>query len=169
MSKYGIDAVPLAHELIDDWRNPFSGIQYLHAPTNFIIFGGIDDVWQDPAGKLIIVDYKATSKDQEVTIDAEWQAGYKRQIEIYQWLFRKNGYPISDTGYFVYCNGDSDKAAFDGKLEFEVKIIPYTGDTSWIEKTLGEIKECLEGNTIPPMEGNCDYCIYLKEIQNIQS
>jgi len=46
-----------------------------------------------------------------VTLDAEWQDGYKRQMEIYQWLLRQNGLKVSDTGYFVYCNGKTDRKA----------------------------------------------------------
>ena len=84
-------------------------------------------MWVKPNGEYIIVDYKATSKKRS-HVDADWQIGYKRQMEIYQWLFRKNDYKVSSTGYFVYCNGDTDKKAFDGKLEFNIKIIPYIGD-----------------------------------------
>ena len=151
---------------MDEWRNPFSGIQFLHKETNFLIFGGVDDIWQTPTGKLIIVDYKATSKDGELNIDAAWQAGYKRQLEIYQWLFAKNGYEVEKTGYFVYCNGDTDKKAFDAKLEFNLKLIPYEGDTSWIDQTLIDIKTCLDGE-IPPRSDNCDYCTYLKCIEEV--
>jgi hypothetical protein len=30
--------------------------------------------------------------------------GYQRQMEIYQSLFRKNGFKVSSTGYFVHCS-----------------------------------------------------------------
>ena len=168
VENYKIDAIPMAHELIDQWRNAKTGIQYLHLPSNFLVFGGIDDIWQDSHGELIIVDYKATAKISEVNIDAEWQAGYKRQIEIYQWLFRKNGYQVSDTGYFVYCNGSTDKESFDAKLEFDVKIIPYKGNDSSIDNTLIEIKNCLDSDTIPPVNNECDYCIYRKHTRAIE-
>ncbi len=163
---YGINAVPLAHELIDEWRDAKRGIRYLHAPTNFLVFGGIDDLWRDDDGKLIIVDYKSTSKQGEITIDAEWQGSYKRQVEIYQWLFRKNGYEVSDTAYFVYCNGNTDREAFDARLDFEIKLIPYKGDTSWIEETLVEIKNCLDSGKIPEANKNCDYCLYIESVKS---
>src|SRR5687768_18339188 len=76
-------------------------------------------MWINHQGEYIVVDYKATSKDGEVTLDADWQIGYKRQMEIYQWLFRKSGFRVSNTGYFVYCNGNTDKEAFDGRLRSE--------------------------------------------------
>jgi len=104
--RYKIDVVPLAHEKIDEWRDALRrGVAYHHEDTNFRVTGGIDDVWVRPNGELIVVDYKATSKKDEVNLDAEWQIGYKRQMEVYQWLFRKNGFQVSDVGYFVYCNG----------------------------------------------------------------
>lgn len=166
MKHYGIDALPMAHELIDEWRNPKQGIRYLHKETNLLVFGGIDDVWQDKDEKLIIVDYKSTAKNREINIDAAWQQGYKRQIEVYQWLFRKNGFEVSDTGYFVYCNGKTDREAFDGKLEFDIKLIPYKGDDAWIEKTLFEIKDCLDSNNVPRTNPECDYCLYTKSIED---
>ncbi|MFZ3058053.1 MAG: PD-(D/E)XK nuclease family protein [Minisyncoccales bacterium] len=162
IEEFGIDAIPYQHKDIDTWRNTFKGIEYLHAPTNLLITGAIDDIWINPKGEVIIVDYKATSKTSEVNLDAEWQRGYKRQMEIYQWLFRKNGFDVSPTGYFVYCNGDTGKPYFDKKLEFDIKVIPYTGDDSWIEGALMDIKKCLMSDKIPEMNSECDFCNYRK-------
>ncbi len=163
MKSYKIDAIPFQHEKIDDWRNNFSGIQFLHEPTNLLIFGAIDDVWINPQKELIIVDYKSTAKSGEINLDAEWQIGYKRQMEIYQWLFRRNNFKVSDTGYFVYANGKTDKEAFDSKLEFDVKILPYKGDDSWVEETIIQAHKCLMGDEIPLHDPDCDYCGYSKE------
>lgn len=169
MKAYGIDAVPYAHEKIEEWRDALRrGITYLHEPTNLMITGGVDDVWVAPNGELLIVDYKATSKEDEVTLDADWQIGYKRQMEIYQWLFRKNGFTVSDTGYFVYCNGDADKKAFDAKLEFDIKVIPYKGDDSWIEGAIKNIHACLNSAEVPPAGADCDYCAYRAAVKDLK-
>jgi hypothetical protein len=122
----------------------------------------IDDIWVNPKGERIIVDCNATSKTSEVNLDAEWQRGYKRQMEIYQWLFKQNGFKVAPTGYFVYCNGDTGKPFFDKKLEFNIKVIPYTGDDSWIPGALKEIKKCLMSDKIPEMNPECDFCNYRK-------
>ncbi len=161
MEEYGIDAVPYKHEKMNEWRDALrGGIQFLHEPTNLLITGGIDDVWINPKKELIIVDYKATSKDDEVNLDAEWQIGYKRQMEIYQWLFRQNGFKVSETGYFVYCNGNTDKEAFDAKLEFDISILPYKGDDSWVDGVIKDAHKCLMSSTIPASSLACDYCRY---------
>jgi hypothetical protein len=93
VKEYGIYSVPFEHEKIEEWRDALRrGVQFHHEDTHFILAGGIDDVWVDPEGKLNVVDYKATSKSSEVSLDADWQIAYKRQVEFYQWLFRQNGF-----------------------------------------------------------------------------
>jgi len=159
MKQYGVDAVPFRHQQIDEWRENFKGVQVNYAPTNLIVTGAIDDLWLNPAGEIMVVDYKATSKSGEVTIDAEWQLAYKRQIEVYQWLVRKQGLKVSDTGYFVYCNGQ-DAEAFDGRIEFSVKLLPYTGSDRWVEGTLTELKACLMSDDIPNQPADCEFCGY---------
>jgi hypothetical protein len=165
MKEFGIDAIPLAHENMDAWRDSLRrGIQYLHESTNLLLTGGVDDIWITPKGELIVADYKATSKTEEVTLDAEWQRGYKRQVEFYQWLLRQNGFKVNKTAYFVYCNGDASKDSFNGKLEFKIKVLPYTGDDSWVEKEVFKAKELLDSNRVPKRHLDCDYCSYSKAI-----
>jgi len=167
MKAYGLDAVPYDDPRMDEWRDALRrGITFHHVATNLTVTGGIDDVWVDPKGELIIVDYKATAKAGEVSIDAEWQNGYKRQMEVYQWLFRKNTFAVSPTGYFVYCNGQTDRKAFDGKLEFTIKLIPYTGNDAWVEPALSDIKKTLDGALPLPSE-NCDYCRYREAVKEL--
>ncbi len=79
---------------------------------------------------------------------------------VYQWLLRQNGFTVSDTGYFVYANASSDKEAFDGKLEFEVTLVPATGTTDWIDDILPKIQSCLDADEIPPVGAKCEYCPY---------
>ena len=110
MEDINIDAIPFQHENLDKWRHNFSGVQFEDQKRGFLWFGAVDDIWIDnKTNKLIVVDYKATSKSSEVNIDADWQISYKNQMEFYQWLLRKNGFEVDDQGWFVYCNGDDSK------------------------------------------------------------
>jgi hypothetical protein len=164
MSSYGVDAIPFAHDDLNTWRDPFKGIRCDHSETHFTISGGVDDVWVNPRGELHVVDYKATSKSEEVTLDAAWQDGYKRQVEVYQWILRQNGFKVSPVAYFVYANGKRDREAFDARLEFDVKIIPYEGNDAWIPKTLSAMRVCLMSNSLPESGDGCDYCTYIREV-----
>ena len=169
MKHYRIDAIPLAHENLNEWRDSLrGGITLQIDGSNVVVTGGVDDIWINPKKEYIIVDYKATSKEEEVSLDAEWQIGYKRQMEIYQWLFRKNGFKVSKTGIFVYCNGNTDKEAFDGKLEFDIKLIPYEGDDSWVERTILDAIECLKSDKIPQCGEDCDFCKYRQAVKQLE-
>lgn len=159
--EYGVSARPASHEMLGAWRENFVGVQVSHAPTGFTISGAIDDLWIGGDGRYIVVDYKATAKSEPVTeLNDTWHQGYKRQMEVYQWLLRRYGLDVNDTGYFVYCTGRPDAKAFDAKIEFDVRLIPYEGSDAWVEGALGQIKACLESAQMPPSGDACDYCLY---------
>ena len=165
MKAYDLDLVPFSHPKMDEWRENFKGVQFYFEPAGVVLTGAVDDIWVDKKEILYVVDYKSTSKDAEVNLDADWQRGYKRQMEFYQWLLRKNNFKVSDTGYFVYCNGKRDTKAFDAKLEFNIKIIPYIGSDEWVGKTILGAKKCLIADRAPKASDDCDYCNYREAVK----
>jgi len=165
----GIDAVPFQHPDLDIWRENFQGIQYHHQPTNLLLSGAVDDVWQTPDGQLIIVDYKATSTEKEITLDDKWKGGYKRQMEIYQWLFRQNGFKVQETGYFVYVNASKSRPTFDGHLHFDIHLLSHKGDDSWVESAVTAAKACLMSDLLPEPKAECEFCAYRREGQKYET
>lgn len=171
MISNNIEAIPFSHPNLFIWRDDINkkvGASILHKKTNLNICGIIDDIWKNiKKDELHIVDYKSTSTNGEVSLDGEYKEGYKRQMEVYQWIFRQLGFSISNTGYFVYANGIKDHGkVFNDKLEFRTTIIPYEGDNSWVEKSIIEIKKCLDSDDVPDPSDNCKYCGYRKLISN---
>lgn len=160
MIEHGIEAVPFEHDSLDDWRSNFKGVQVHHEPTNFIVTGAVDDVWVNPAGELIVVDYKATSINSDVTEETHLRASYRRQIDIYHWLLREAGFSVSRTGYFVYANGRRDRSRFDGSLDFRLTILTYQADPSWVEARLHQARACLIADDPPQPSSWCEYCAY---------
>lgn len=156
IEREGIDAVPFMHEDIDRWRANFTGIQYEDKEKDFLVFGAVDDIWVDSKGSLIVVDYKASGAKEGELYDS-----YKRQMEIYQWLLRKNGFKVLDRGYFVYCRVNKDQGFVDGRLSFDIKVQPYDGDASWVDGKIKEAREVLN-DTIPEGNPDCQYCNYIK-------
>jgi CRISPR/Cas system-associated exonuclease Cas4 (RecB family) len=147
---------------MDTWRENFEGVEYTHPSTGFVISGAVDDIWVAPSGELIVVDYKATSKPGTIETlgDSSWNEQYRRQMGVYQWLLRQNGFEVSSMGYLVYANAYDDKQAFDGKLEFEVTVVECEGNTEWIDEILPKIKETLDADVIPPTGSACEFCPY---------
>ena len=165
MDKFKIKAIPFSHPDLDQWRYNFTGVRFKHF-SGIILFGAVDDIWINENEEIHVVDYKSTSTSEEITLDGEYKAAYKRQIEIYQYLLEHIGLKVSKTGYFVYANARKDLNSFDEKLIFDMKIIPYTGDNSWVEGTVGKIANLLESEEIPLPSSTCKYCNYIHDYNN---
>lgn len=156
----GLDLVPFKNANMDAWRHNFTGVR--HTTEHFEIFGAVDDIWVNRDGQLVVVDYKATSRAEPVTDLGEggFYDSYRRQMEIYQWLLRQNGFDVATTGYWLYETATKKQNTFDGSLKFEAMLIAYEGDTSWIESTLFDMKEALDRFDLPWMGDDCDLCRY---------
>jgi hypothetical protein len=89
-------------------------------------------------------------------------------MEVYQWLLRQNGFPVSDTGYFVYATGRQDLEGFNNKVEFQTYVFPHHGNSDWVEHTIKNMKKCMDDDTMPPvgtaaMGGVCEFCNYARQ------
>lgn len=163
MTAQGLHALPDPHPQLQVWRNNFKGVRVSHPTSGFELFGAVDDLWRDrQTGELIVVDYKSTAKEAPVSLDADWQVSYKRQMEFYQWLLRRLGEPVARRGWFVYCNGRKDLPAFDQRLEFTITLLPHDGDDAWVEDTLGEIRRTLEASDPPRSARDCQFCAFAR-------
>lgn len=161
MTQNQIDAIPFQHDKLEDFRNALhKGIIHHHQETNLLLTGAIDDLWVTPSNEIIIVDYKATSKKGEVSLDADWQMSYKRQMDFYAYLFQKEGFKVFEKGYFVYTNAKMDEENFSDQLKFHTKVIPYQINTAWVEEVIKEIKTTLDQTSIPNESETCEQCQY---------
>lgn len=160
------------HADMDLWRNNFKGMRVTHS-TGATIYGAVDDIWQNlETGELHIVDYKSTSKQGEPSLDSGFGDGYKRQMEIYQWLFRQAGFPVSKTGYFLYVNGSKEGGFYDadgaGVMRFSTSLIAYEGDDSWVDNAVSTAVACLQSDEIPHKGQDCDSCRYYDQRAQIE-
>ena len=177
----GLDhLIPLLHTDIEEWEdslhfglNPHK-FNTLHRETNILFGGGLDDVWQNKeSGELHIVDYKSTAQmgKEPKPLDesfiappldqkkADYKASYRRQMDMYQWILRRKGFNVSNTGYFVYVDGQhisqsgmiNPENPVEAVMKFNTAIIPYEGDDSWVEEVLLKVKS---GITIRVNEGD---------------
>jgi hypothetical protein len=169
IEEFGIDARPAPHEQINVWRENFKGVQYHDPEINFIITGAIDDLWINSREEYIVVDYKTTAKATPVVAlgTGGHHDSYRRQMEVYQWLLRKNDLRVSDTGYFVYCTGQPDNEKFDAHIDFDMRIIPYTGSDAWVSGVIADMKQTLDTDMIPEASHECDYCLYVTDREKV--
>jgi len=156
IKKYNINAIPYKCKEIDTWRHNFTGIQFHHKVTDFLVFGAVDDVWVNPESELIVVDYKSTGANQH-----QIYPSYKRQMEVYQWLLLQNGNKVSKTGYFLFAQVNKMNGFAEGKLSFDLSIEPLEGDISWVEEALLSARKAYNGS-IPDPKPECLYCQFAR-------
>lgn len=167
MESYGLGhLVPFAHEEFETWTKSLQlGLRTYFEEEHLLIGGGLDDVWHDRfKDEIFIVDYKSTAgrrnKDktalEPISLNGAYKESYKRQMDVYQWIMRKNGFKVSNKGYFLYVNGDQhfedgmlDVDPKKATMKFNVQLLEYNGDDSWIEDTIKEISKCLKSSECP--------------------
>ena len=160
--------IPFKHEKIDYWRNALrGGISFLDENTNLEIHGGVDDIWFDKdKEELVVVDYKAQSKEGAVEteeyLENIYHQGYKIQMDIYVYILRQMKFKVSDTAYFLVCNGLKTSDKFDATLHFDLTLVPYKTDTSWIKNKIIEMKKVLDAKNVPEINKTCEKCMYLE-------
>ena len=156
--------VPFDHEEIDKWRDALrGGIKYRYKDSNIILKGGVDDLWFDTLSEeIIIVDYKSQASFNEVNtedyLSNYFHEGYKIQMDIYAYLFKKNNFNVSDTSYFYVANCRKDKKAFNSKLIFDETLVPYKHRTHWIEDKIDEMINTLNSKSLPIYNPFCQNC-----------
>jgi len=188
--------VPFKHEDFHKWTQSLQlGFRTYHKKSDLIIGGGLDDVWHDSkTNELFIVDYKSTAgkrnedltKLEPITLNGRWKEGYKRQMDMYQWILKEitktelQDYSVSNIGYFVYVNGDQHfeegmlrDSENKADMSFDVQLLTYEGNDSWVEKEIINLKKCLEQKTCPEhaQSGHgasgkeaCEYLTFLESL-----
>jgi len=167
----GLDLVPFQHEEMDEWRNNFKGIQIAFPRHGFLLTGAVDDIWVNSDGELVIVDYKATAKASpmiEVPMGGFYDS-YRRQLDFYRWLLRQRGFNVSETSYWLYCTGRPGANSFDQRLEFDLHLIAYDSDDSWIEPTLDDLHSDLIGEGLPKRAESCEHCTYTSARESLEA
>tara|TARA_Y100001970_G_scaffold293720_1_gene442618 strand:+ start:2638 stop:3351 length:714 start_codon:yes stop_codon:yes gene_type:complete len=165
--EHGLDAIPFAHPKMNEWRNNLKGLRYISKQNGYDFGGALDDIWLKSNGQLIVADVKCTAKKNfnwsETFSKYNYAKGYKRQLEMYQWLLKKNGFAVADEAYIVYFNGRKNDQFFKQQLKFDLHLIKLDCNTEWVEQKILEVIKVLNSNQVPPAFNSCEYCSYLKK------
>jgi hypothetical protein len=161
----GLDAVPFRHAELDRWRHNFTGVRWKDEETGWTFFGAVDDLWQAPSGELIVADYKATAR-AEMPGERHLYPSYRRQMDVYQFLVRRQGFTVSNRGWFVYTNGDGKAADWGEKLCFTTALVPYVGDDAWVLEAFRRAVATIERPEIPPAAEDSEVCAYVARAAN---
>lgn len=135
---------------IDLWRS--KGLQWEDKDGN-VVRGLIDDLLQKD-DKVIVFDYKTRG----MPLKAETPSYYQDQLDIYNFLFRRNGYESMDYGYLLfYIPSTMTKG---GKVVFSSDVVKLELS---VQRTAELVKEAVSVLNGRKPRGTCTYCTYVEK------
>ncbi|MEW6036330.1 MAG: PD-(D/E)XK nuclease family protein [Candidatus Micrarchaeota archaeon] len=141
-------------KLLSDWRNNFKGIQWKDSEGN-LFRGAVDEILQK-GSRLIILDFKTRGFER----DESTLGYYQDQLDIYNLLFRKNGYKTEEYSYLLFYM--PDKVDEKGEVLFNRELVQMRIDVGNAERIFKESLAVLAGE-MPEPDAECEYCRWAKE------
>lgn len=140
-------------ELLNQWRNNFAGVKYQDKKGN-ILRGAVDNLLQFH-DKLIVLDFKTRGyplKDGTANY-------YQDQMDIYNFLIRKNGYETEDYAYLLFYH--PNKINENGEFKFKTDLVKRPINVSNAKALFNRALKVLD-NEIPNPTEECGYCRWVK-------
>ena len=131
-------------EKLKIWRSNFKGLEYTEGDV--MLRGAVDNILVK-GKKLIVLDYKTRG----FPLKDDTHEHYRVQMDLYNFLLRKNGYNTEDYSYllFYYPNRVND----NGEVVFDTKLVKINvGDG---EKVFKKAIKLINGEE--PKE-KCEWC-----------
>jgi hypothetical protein len=140
--------------LLDEWRNNFRGIAWEDEEGNRLR-GAVDNILQK-GDKLIVLDYKTRG----YPLKEDTAHHYQNQLDLYNFLLRKNGYETEDYAYLLFYH--PDKVSESGDVAFHADLVTMEVDVKNAEKILERALGVL-GGSMPEASDECEYCKWASE------
>ena len=134
-------------ELLKIWQNNFKGISWKDKEGNEL-HGAVDNILQK-GNKLIVLDYKTRGYD----LKEDTAEHYRLQLDIYNFLLRKNGYSTEDYSFLLFYI--PKEVLPTGEVLFDTFLVKMKVDVENAEKTWKKAIELL--NSECPSKG-CKWC-----------
>ncbi len=141
-------------ELLDVWRNNFKGIEYLDGNSGIKLRGAVDNILVK-GKKLIVLDYKTRG----FPLKEDTHHHYQDQLNIYNFLLRKNGYETEDYSYLLFYM--PEKVIETGEFVFNTELVKMDINVRHAEKLFNKAIDVLNGK-MPKCSKECEYCSWKK-------
>lgn len=145
--------------LLKVWRSNRKGLRWTDPDGNTLI-GAIDNVLEKD-GKLIVLDYKTRG----FPLKHDTAEHYQDQLNIYNLLFRKNGYETEDFSYLLFYYPELVRS--DGKFLFHNQLVKMNTSALDGEGFFIDAVKIISGR-IPESSDNCEYCKWTKNTAKLE-
>jgi len=137
-------------EKLKIWRSNFKGIEIIDKNSNILLHGAIDNILKK-GKKLIVLDYKTRG----FPVKEDTPEHYINQMDLYNFLFRENGYETEDYTYLLFYH--PNRVNGTGEVVFNTDLIKIKTDPKRGEKVFKQAIKILQGN-VPKASKECGFC-----------
>ena len=134
-------------EKLKIWRSNFKGISYQDGEV--LLHGAIDNLLIKDK-KLIVLDYKTRG----FPLKADTHEHYQTQMDLYNFLLRKNNYKTEDYAYLLFYY--PKEVLSSGEVIFNSELVKLKISVKNGEKVFNDAVKCITSDSIP--EDKCEWC-----------
>jgi len=152
LAENNIDAQLFANQnLLNQWRNNFSGIRFFDSELDATLFGAVDDILEFPEEKLAPLDYKSTGSSAANVYDR-----FQLQMDIYTYLLEKNGFKTPRKGFLAFYIVDKTNG-FNGNLPFRKEMHEIDTNPDDVPLLFKDAVSVLRRPSPPPHSADCKF------------
>lgn len=134
---------------LDIWRANLKGIQYKDKTSGVLLRGAVDNILEKD-DKLIVLDYKTRG----YALKKDTHKHYQTQMDIYNFLLRKNGYGTENYSYLLFYY--PKEVTKTGEVIFDTKLIKMRTSAERGRKIFKQAIKLLKGRC--PKKA-CEWCV----------
>ena len=134
-------------ELLKIWQNNRRGIVWEDKKGN-ILHGAVDNILKK-GDKLIVLDYKTRG----YALKEDTAALYQDQLDVYNFLLRKNGHKTEDYGFLLFYMPKEVMAT--GEVIFDTELVKMKTNVANAEKLFNDAIKLLGGEC---PKKTCEWC-----------
>lgn len=142
-------------ELLKLWRSNFKGIQTRDKEGN-ILRGAVDNILTK-GDKLVVLDYKTRG----FPLKEDTAEHYRDQLDIYNFLLRKNNYKTEDYSYLLFYH--PKEVTKEGNVIFNTDLVKMEINIKNAENLWKKAIKILKGKMPRPAK-ECGFCKRTKNI-----
>ncbi len=139
--------------LLSEWRNNFRGIKWLDPQSGVLLRGAVDNLLEQD-GKLVVLDFKTRG----FPLKDDTAHHYADQMNLYNFLLRKNGFATEDHSLLLFYIPESIRAS-TGEFVFRTQLVRMPVDVHHAERLFRKGVAVLHGPK-PASSPQCAYCAW---------
>jgi len=141
-------------DLLKVWRNNLKGLQFVDHESKIMLRGAVDELLHNGSGKIITLDFKTRG----FALKEDTHHHYQNQLNLYNFLLRKNGYETEDYSYLLFFMPEAINET--GHFVFHTDLVKVKVNIEHAEHLFRKAIKVVQ-NEMPNSSKDCKFCKWI--------